>query len=226
MKVRHLHDWDVDLQQARRIQEQFRKNIVFKKLEDRPQLVAGADVAYCKRDRLLYGAVVVMNLSSISVVETSCATLPETFPYIPGYLSFREGPVLLKAFEGTSTIPDAVIFDGQGLAHPRGLGLATHLGLFLDLPTVGCAKSRLTGEYENLGEEKGDWCELHQKGRPIGAVVRTKKGVRPLFVSIGYGLTLDESIHIVLKTAYKYRIPEPLREAHRLATLIRRGQYE
>ncbi len=147
-------------------------------------------------------------------------------------LRWRDGTVLTAATAGDGLAmvervsPDAVIFHGQGLAHRRGLGLATHLGLFLDLPTVGCAKSRLTGEYENLGEEKGDWCELHQKGRPIGAVVRTKKGVRPLFVSIGYGLTLDESIRIVLTTACRYRIPEPLREAHRLATLIRKDQHQ
>lgn len=222
MRVRYLHDWDVDLQQARGIQEQFRERIVFKGLKGRLQFVAGADVAYSKKALMLHGAVVVMDLSSFSVVETSCSTLPETFPYIPGYLSFREGPVLLKAFEAISTVPDAAIFDGQGLAHPRGLGLATHLGLFLDLPTVGCAKSRLAGEYQDLGEERGDQCELMQDGRPIGVVLRTKKGVRPLFVSIGYGLTLDESIKIILATSLKYRIPEPLREAHRLATRMRK----
>lgn len=222
MKIKRLHDWKVDLKSAREIQERFRGKMALGQMKrGKLQYIAGVDVAWSEKTGLLYGAVVVMELPSLFTVETAWASLPESFPYIPGYLSFREGPVILEAFANTETIPDAVIFDGQGLAHPRGFGIASHIGLFLDIPSLGCAKTRLTGSYNEPGRQRGDYSPIFIEGREVGAVLRTRKGVKPVFVSPGYKMGVEDALRIVLLTTPRYRIPEPIRKAHHLACKIR-----
>jgi deoxyribonuclease V len=151
-------------------------------------------------------------------VEYAIATRPATFPYIPGLLSFREGPVILDAMNKLSAAPDLLIFDGQGVAHPRRLGIASHIGLLLDLPSIGCAKSRLCGQHEEPGLERGSHVPLMDKGETIGSVVRTRSGVKPVFVSVGHRLDLRTSVEYVLACCRGYRLPETTRRAHLMAS--------
>ncbi|MDZ7338370.1 MAG: endonuclease V [candidate division KSB1 bacterium] len=179
--------------------------------------VAAGDVSYAKGDRRAWAAVVVCSLPDLQVVEAALASGAVDFPYVPGLLSFREGPLLLRAFAKLSFLPDVALFDGQGAAHPCGLGLASHIGLCLGLPSVGCAKSRLVGEHGEIGQERGAFSPLLLDGRTIGAAVRTRSGCNPVYVSAGYRMTLSEAIAIVLKTVTCHRLPEPLRQAHVMA---------
>lgn len=215
-RIRHLHDWAVTPQEAVALQQQLRQQL---RLEaDLPAVhrVAGVDVSFPgERAR---AAVVVLAFPTLELVDQALAEVLLTFPYIPGLLTFREGPAVLAAFERLSLWPDLVLFDGQGLAHPRRLGLACHMGLFLDLPSIGCAKSRLCGEYEEPGQQKGDWSQLRDGDELIGAVVRTRPNTRPLFVSPGHRVDLASSIHYVLSCCTRYRLPETTRWAHRLCS--------
>jgi deoxyribonuclease V len=159
-------------------------------------------------------AVVVLNWPGLTLAEVQTASGELNFPYIPGFLSFREMPLVIKAFEKLTISPDFVLVDGQGIAHPRRLGIASHLGLFLDVPAIGCAKSRLVGEFETTGETRGSFSYLTDRGEVIGAVVRTKDKVKPLFISIGNKIDLDGAIKWTLDTCRGYRLPEPTRLAH------------
>jgi deoxyribonuclease V len=160
---------------------------------------------------------VVLALEGLAPVDYAVATRPVTFPYVPGLLAFREGPVVLDALEKVGTTPDLLIFDGQGLAHPRRLGIASHIGLLVDMPAIGCAKSRLCGGHDEPGEEPGDYASLVDNGEIIGAVLRTRRGVKPVFVSIGHRVDLATSIEYVLACCRGYRLPETTRWAHRVA---------
>jgi len=177
--------------------------------------IAGVDVGI--HGGILRAAVVVLNYPELGIVENATATRPVTFPYIPGLLSFREGPVILDAIEKISDAPDLVIFDGHGIAHPRRLGIASHIGLLIDIPTIGCAKSRLCGQYEEPGLDRGSHAPLIDKGETIGSVVRTRTGVKPVFVSIGHRLDLCVSVKFVLACCEGYRLPETTRKAHLMA---------
>jgi deoxyribonuclease V len=177
--------------------------------------VAGIDASH--RDGSARAAVAVLTFPELELIEHAVTTRPTTFPYIPGLLSFREGPAVLDALEQLKTSPDLLIFDGQGLAHPRRFGLACHLGLLLDRPAIGCAKSRLLGRYEEPGPHQGDYTLLCDKGETIGAAVRTRAGTKPVFVSIGHRVDLPTSVATVLKCCRGYRLPETTRWAHRLA---------
>ncbi len=168
----------------------------------------------------MYAAVVVMSLPELELVETATAYGEAYFPYIPGLLSFREVPVLLEAFQALKRLPDAVICDGQGIAHPRGFGLAAHLGLLLDLPTVGCAKTRLIGEHRPAGMRKGSAAALKIDGKTVGKVLRTRTGVKPVYVSPGNKLDVESSVKLVCLCS-KYRVPEPTRHAHMLCNRLR-----
>lgn len=214
MNVKNLHPWKVSYKEAVRIQNDLRKQLILRKEFVNPGLVAGADVSYSKKNSRFYAMVIVFKLPGLIPIEEITATRSVEFPYIPGFLSFREAPVLLEAFKKIKNIPDVVIVDGQGIAHPRGLGLASHLGLILDLPTVGCAKNRLTGQYQEVADEAGSYEFLRINGRVMGAVLRTKKGVKPVFISPGHRIDLSSSIELVLKTTKGYRLPEPTRQAH------------
>lgn len=172
----------------------------------------------------LFAAVVVMSFPELAVEEMATAVGPIDFPYVPGLLSFREGPVLLAALERLSAAPGVIMFDGQGLAHPRGLGIASHLGLFLERPTLGVAKKLLTGEYIPPGPEPGDASPLMQQQQQIGTVLRTKHRVKPVFVSPGHLIDFDTATRLVLACCRGYRLPEPTRRAHLIANRLRRGE--
>lgn len=224
MKVRNLHGWDVTYGEARRIQEDLRKKLVLhdEGIPRNISLVAGADISYAKGDDLFYAAVVLLKFPELEIVEQSSISERVTFPYIPGLLSFREGPVLLKAFEKLKMVPDVAIFDGQGIAHPRQIGLASHMGLFLAIPTIGCAKTRLAGVPRNeAGNRPGDFTHLILNDDVVGAVVRTKKNVRPVFVSQGHMIGLERAIELIVASCRGYRLPEPTRQAHIAVNKIR-----
>jgi deoxyribonuclease V len=216
MKYLKLHPWNVSHKKAIEIQERLEKSIVLKSSVKNPELIAGADVSYTKKSEIFYAGVVVFKLQTMEKVEEVTANGKVSFPYIPGLLSFRESPILLKAFAKIKTEPDVVILDAQGTAHPRGIGLASHIGLLLDKPSIGCAKTRLIGEYNEVGGEAGCHSPLMIKEKIVGAVLRTRKNVKPVFVSPGHKIDLNISIDLVLKSCRGYRLPEPIRQAHNL----------
>jgi deoxyribonuclease V len=224
MQIKHLHAWDVSPKEATQLQEELRSRLDLTKLPGPIRCVAGGDVSFSKKSGRIWAGVVVLNFPDLTKIEEQWIQDKVEFPYIPGLLSFRELPVLLKALKRLESDPDLIICDGQGIAHPRGLGLASHLGLYLNRATIGCAKSRLVGEFSEVKEEKGSHTPLWYKEQMVGAVVRTRRGVKPLFISPGNRITLDESVRIVLDCCGKYRLPEPTRQAHLLVSSLRRRQ--
>ena len=223
MQINHLHNWDTTYKQAVSIQEDLKEKLV---LDDRAfpgkiRTVAGADISYSKHDDLFFSAVVVLSYPALEIIEEVSFAKRSPFPYIPGLLSFREGPALLKAFEKLRSVPDCVIFDGQGIAHPRGIGLASHMGLFLDIPTIGCAKKKLIGLHDEVGPEVGDFADIILDGRVVGAALRTKKKVKPVFVSPGHKISLRKAVEVALSCSRGYRLTEPVRRAHLAVNRIR-----
>lgn len=217
MRINQLHSWDVTPREARAIQEDLRSRVI-DAWDDRPiNVVVGTDVSFPSKTEVL-AAVVAVSYPDLSVVESVVRRGECTFPYVPGFLAFREAPILLGALSDLKTNADLVLCDGQGLAHPRGMGLACHVGIMIDLPTIGCAKSLLYGTYDDPGKSRGGWSPLLGKtGDRVGAVLRTRSKVSPVFVSVGHRVVLEKAIEIVLGCSPKYRIPEPLRMAHKLA---------
>lgn len=215
MRVRAPHPWDLDPRDAVAVQRELSRRVVTQNQTGQVRTVAGVDVSTA-RNRAR-AAVVVLSFPSLEPVEASQADLPLTFPYIPGLLSFREGPAILAALESLQVEPDLLIFDGQGMAHPRRMGLATHLGIVVDRPSIGCAKSRLCGEHDEVGPQVGDYAELLHQGELIGAVLRTRQGVKPVYISVGHRVDLRAAISYVLQCGAGYRLPEPIRWAHRIA---------
>ncbi len=224
MKIRHLHVWDVSSQEAIQIQKQLRSRLDLTTLPGIVRRIAGTDVSFSRKSGRIWAGVVVFSFPELSRIEEKWIQDKVSFPYIPGLLSFRELPVLLKALKTLETDPELILCDGQGIAHPRGLGLASHLGLLVDRATIGCAKSRLVGDFSELGRQKGSHAPLWYKEQMVGAVLRTRRGVKPLFISPGNRITLDESVKIVLACCGKYRMPEPIRQAHLLVSALRRRQ--
>jgi deoxyribonuclease V len=222
LEIHDIHRWDLGYREAAALQERLRDDVVLSGAAGGFRLVAGADVSCERRGDLFWAAVVVMDIDTFTTVECAHHAARVSFPYVPGLLSFREGPILLAAFEKLSVVPDAVIFDGQGIAHPRGLGLAAHLGLVLGIPTVGCAKTRLVGEHGEVGEERGDRTPLSLGGRTVGYVVRTRRRTRPVFVSPGNLISPAGAVDLVLTATGRYRVPEPVRAAHVLVNRLRR----
>ncbi len=182
------------------------------------RLVAGVDVSV--KNNISRAAIVVMRFPALEQVEVATAQIPTPFPYISGLLSFREGAVILKAHDKLTTIPDAYIFDGQGIAHPRRLGIAAHIGLWLERPTVGCGKTRLIGQHDEPASEKGNQVPLMNRGELIGRVVRTRTNVKPVYVSVGHRATLDTACELILRCTTRYRLPEPIRAADHTAGQI------
>ena len=222
MKFKDLHPWDLTPKQAIAVQKQLAGRVLLASaLPESLNTVAGVDVSYKKWGRLFHAAVVVLDYQSMTVLETVTASGVCSFPYVPGLLSFRELPVLLQAFARLATVPDVILADAQGVAHPRRLGLACHLGLWLDLPTIGCAKSRLCGVHEEPGAAKGCWVPLLDAGEEIGRVVRTRARVKPLYVSPGHKVDFDAALDIVFQCSRGYRLPEPTRQAHLLSNRVR-----
>lgn len=217
MRIAKRHPWRVSIKKAVAIQQRLCRDIQLKPLRRMPRLIAAADAAFQKGTAV--GAVVVMRYPRLEVLETITKQRPLDFPYIPGLLTFREGPVLLECFRCLKRTPDVLMFDGQGIAHFRRMGLATHLGILLDKPSIGCAKSRLTGTFKPVGTPKGSFSFIKdQEGKTVGAVLRTRDHVKPVFVSPGHKIDLRDSLAIILRCASQYRIPEPLRLAHHLAS--------
>lgn len=222
MKFKDLHTWDLTPGQAIALQKQLADQVLLQSALPAPlDSVAGVDVSYQLHGKVFHAAVVVLDYRSLEHVETVTASAEVSFPYVPGLLSFRELPVVLQAFARLENIPDVILADAQGVAHPRRLGLASHLGLWLDLPTIGCAKSRLCGVHGEPGPEKGCWAPLLDTGEEIGRVVRTRALVRPLYVSPGHKIGFDEAMEIVLHSCRRYRLPEPTRQAHLLSNRAR-----
>lgn len=207
-------NWPSTVAEARAWQERVQQLVELRPLPREPRLIAGVDAAYQGEEKRLYGAAVLFDWPGLGEVDAVMAAGPVPFPYIPGFLSFREAPILQAAIQKLAARPDVILVDGQGIAHPRGLGLASHLGLLLGIPTIGCAKSRLWGEFGALGEEKGSVCALMAGGVLVGWVLRSRSGCRPVYVSPGHLITLEESLHIVKGCLGPYRLPVPLRAAH------------
>jgi len=246
MLTKKLHSWKLSYSEAVELQKRLACEVQFTAIQEPPKLIAGLDCALSKDGQQILAAVVVLGIKSaeqslwgpsessgFEVIETASAAQKLTFPYIPGLLSFRESPVCIEAVERLKTEPDAFLIDGQGIAHPRRLGLAAHLGLFFDKPTIGCAKSRLTGQFKEPPPEKGGYTLLKdvrpktQDSKPdtqyetIGAVVRTRTNVEPVFVSVGNKCLLEDAIEITLSCTTKYRLPEPTRLAHQSVSKLK-----
>jgi len=217
MKVARLHGWRVTAAEAIQIQKELASKVSRTGNIDNPRLIAGVDISVNRTAGTGTAAVVVLSYPELEIIETSMITDRLTLPYIPGLLSFREAPLILASCERLTVKPDLVMVDGQGIAHPRRMGLASHLGLFLDIPTVGCAKSRLCGRHEEPGTEAGNYADLMDGGEVIGAVLRTRGGVKPVYVSIGHRVDLTTAIHWVLACCRGYRLPEPTRLSHQAA---------
>jgi len=249
MKTKDLHSWNLSYSQAIALQKRFACEVQFTPLKKPPKLIAGLDCALSKDSQQILAAAVVLRVPDVvrglwetlkqpdfELIETATARQKLTFPYIPGLLSFRESPVCITAVEKLKNEPDIFIIDGQGIAHPRRLGLAAHLGLFFDKPTIGCAKSRLTGTFEDPPPQKGTYSLLKDKkswknetshepqttsDEIIGAVVRTRDNVEPVFVSVGNKCLLKDAIKIILDCTTKYRLPEPTRLAHQMVSKLK-----
>ncbi|TVM00343.1 MAG: endonuclease V [Candidatus Brocadia sp. WS118] len=225
MKFNQLHSWHLTYKKAIQVQETLSDRLILKRVAGKVCTVAGADVSYDKyRDCFFAGVVVYKIGKQLERIEETTAIGRVRFPYIPGLLSFREAPILLKAFKKLKNDPDVILFDGQGIAHPRHFGLASHLGLILDRRAIGCAKSRLVGEFRGVRNVVGASSKLFYKHEVVGAVLRTKINTNPVFVSPGHKVNLAFAIRIVLKTCSGYRIPEPVRQAHVLVNRVRKEQ--
>lgn len=212
------HPWAVTPAYARRIQAELAAEVITEDCLGTVERVAGADIGFEDHGRTTRAAIAVLDYPELTPREQILLKRPTRFPYVPGLLSFREVPALLEALEGLKQPPDLILCDGQGLAHPRRFGLACHLGLLADIPSIGVAKSRLIGDCTEPGPERGDWCPLTHADEVIGAVLRTRAGTRPLFVSIGHRISLSTAIDYVLACAPRYRLPETTRAAHHLAS--------
>lgn len=213
--LRRLHAWDLTPREAMAVQRELAARVSARGHPRNVRTICGADMAIAGKTGV--AAVVVMSFPALETIDQVTASAPLPFPYVPGLLSFREIPVLLAAFAKLEQLPDLVFVDGQGLIHPRRLGLACHLGLILDRPSVGCAKSLLCGDFDMPGSDKGEWSPVRDGDEEIGRAVRTRTNVKPIFVSVGHRVSLDAALEFALAVSPKYRIPEPTRRADRLA---------
>jgi deoxyribonuclease V len=213
VKISKLHAWNVTPREAFALQKTFAGNISLQNGFDNIEHIAGVDVALDLVNNMAWAAIIVYDFPSLNEVERNHDSAPLVFPYVPGLLSFREAPVILKALARLEHDPDVIFFDGQGIAHPRGMGIASHLGLWLDKPTIGCAKSRLTGTYEEPPNVKGAHTPLNAHHKVIGAVLRTRVNVKPIFVSPGHKIDLNTAVDLTLQCCDGYKIPKPTRQA-------------
>jgi len=219
MQISQRHAWSLTVEEAIAIQEQLRSEIITSDDFKEPvKYVAGVDMGFEAEGTISRAAVAVLSFPDLQLQETAIARRPTSFPYIPGFLSFREIPAVLNALEKLNTIPDLILCDGQGIAHPRRFGIACHLGLLINMPTIGVAKSLLVGKHEEVPEQKGSWQPLRYRGEIIGAVLRTRTGTKPLYISSGHRVSLPTAIEYVLRCTPKYRLPETTRIADKLAS--------
>lgn len=213
--------WPKDIKEAIRIQKILKNRIKIIPLRKPPNKIAGVDASFF-RD-IVIGVACLYTYPELTFKEEAISLKRQLFPYIPGFLSFREGQAIVNAIQKLKEKPGVILFDGQGIAHPKGLGIATHIGIILDIPTIGCAKSRLIGEYEEPGQNKGSWSLLRHEGKIVGVVLRTRDNVSPIFVSPGHKIDLENSINITLTCIGRYRIPEPLRRADFISKKVKRS---
>ncbi|MBW4519080.1 MAG: deoxyribonuclease V [Scytolyngbya sp. HA4215-MV1] len=218
MNIKQRHPWVLTAEEATAIQQELRQEVVTEDQLGAVQFVAGMDVGFEAEGSITRAAIAVLRFPDLQFHEQAIARRPTTFPYIPGYLSFREVPTVLDALEQLQTIPDLLLCDGQGIAHPRRLGIACHLGLLTDLPAIGVGKSRLVGRHEDVPEQRGSWVPLIHQKETIGAVLRTRPGTKPLYISPGHKISLLTAIEYVMSCTTKYRLPETTRFAHKLAS--------
>jgi deoxyribonuclease V len=214
----NLHAWDLDPDEAVKVQAALRERLVLKWDGRDVNMIGGADVSL-KEDKA-HAAIVLLRFPDLKPVEGVATDAPLVFPYIPGLLAFREGPAVLAAWDALQTKPDLLMIDGQGIAHPRGIGIASQMGLWLECPTIGVAKSRLYGRHEAPGPKRGDMADLRDERNPthvIGAVLRSRENTNPLYISPGHLIDLPHTVDFVLKCCTGYRLPEPTRWAHRFA---------
>jgi deoxyribonuclease V len=218
MESKFDHSWNLTPQEAIALQKELRHHILIADRLGSVHRVAGVDVGFEDTGNTTRAAVVVLSYPRLELVESAVAQRPTSFPYVPGLLSFRELPALLDAFAKLSAFPDLILCDGQGIAHPRRLGIATHLGLLLDIPSIGVGKTRLWGRYGKVPEGRGAWTPLRDHDEIIGAVLRTRPGIKPLFISPGHRISLETAIRYVMGCVTRYKLPETTRQAHRLAS--------
>jgi deoxyribonuclease V len=219
LQLHHSHPWNVSPQEAIAIQNRLRGLVQTEDgLPPEIKRVAGVDVGFEEHGAVTRAAVAVLDFPDLRLIESCIARLPTEFPYIPGLLSFREIPALVAALQGLETLPDLILADGQGYAHPRRLGIACHLGVLTGLPTIGVGKTRLVGTHTEVPDRRGAWVPLLDKGETIGAVLRTRAGVKPIYVSAGHRVSLATAVDWVMRCTGRYRLPETTRQAHRLAS--------
>ncbi|MDI6800819.1 MAG: deoxyribonuclease V [Thermodesulfovibrionales bacterium] len=211
--------WPSNIKDAKAIQEELRHKVKISPLSRQPKYIAAADAAFAG-DKII-AAVCVYKYQSLEYLDHEIVIRKIIFPYVPGFLTFREGPAIIEAIKRLKITPDVIIFDGQGIAHPKGLGIASHIGVLLDTPTIGCAKSRLIGTFKEPGKRKGEWSRLMHDGKTIGAVLRTRDNVRPVFVSPGHKMDLKTSVDMIIHCTGKYRIPLPQRCADMLTKEVK-----
>ncbi len=217
MEITAPHAWPDNREDAIAIQESLRSRVIAEDRLGEVRYVAGVDVGYETATGMARAAVAVLSFPDLQVVETAIARRPETFPYIPGFLSFREVPAVLDVLGQLKQVPDLLLCDGQGIAHPRAFGLACHIGVLTDLPAIGVAKSRLVGKHEEVGSDRGSQVPLIYKGETVGVVLRSRTNVRPLYISIGHRISLPTAIDYTMRCLTKYRLPETTRRADRLS---------
>ena len=218
-----LHEWPESPEAAIALQQQLRSQVRIQPLTSPAETIAGCDISFNKFEETVYAGIVVLRLDTLETIAEATAITTTSFPYVPGLLSFREIPALLEAWANLTIMPDVVVFDGHGIAHPRRLGIAAHAGLWLNRPTLGCGKSVLVGRYEEPAIERGSWSPMLHRGEVIGAALRTKNKVNPVYVSPGNLIDLDTSVSLMLQCNGGYRIPEPTRRAHNLVNTVRRA---
>ncbi|MBI3140241.1 MAG: deoxyribonuclease V [Rhodocyclales bacterium] len=218
MKIRELHGWDLTPKEAVAVQARLAAEVVREDRLGEVRRIAGIDVGFEDDGRVTRAAVAVLDYPSLELRETAIVRTPTRFPYVPGLLSFREAPAVLAGLQRLAQPPDLILYDGQGIAHPRRIGIASHVGLLAGIPSIGVAKTRLIGSHGAVPDRRGAWVPLTDRGETIGAVLRTRVGVKPLYVSIGHRVSLETAIRWVMACVTRYRLPETTRRAHRLAS--------
>ncbi len=221
MHIRELHKWPHGRTEALKIQHLFKNRVVLEGNLDNVKLIAGVETAFDHIANILYASVCLYSYPDLVEQERATASATATFPYVPGLHAFREGPVILRAFSRLHTVPDLVMFAAHGAAHPRHFGMASHLGVILDLPAVGCARKLLVGEHDEVAPTSGSSAPLLLNETRVGTVYRSRDGVKPIFISPGHRCGIEAATKIVVSTLREYRIPEPLRAAHRLANRLK-----
>ncbi len=221
MEYKELHRWDVSPKEAVEIQKSLRDQVKIQKLSSTVRYIAGADMSFERFSNIVYAGFVVIDIKTLEIVASSTIVTEAKFPYISGLFSFREVPPLLEAWKKLEVEPDVVVLDGQGIAHPRRFGLASHIGLLIEKPTIGCAKTLLVGKFHDLPIYTDSTVPLMDRGEQVGLALRTKNKVKPVYISVGHLIDLDDALKVIKSTIGGYRIPMPTREAHLLVNKAR-----